>query len=90
MQYKKVVEELTKLGFSNIHLFRNNDLVTGVVDSEGSISAFYIDGKKGFTEGESFYRDTLIEIVVNTKNKGCEDIVEYREKSVYYHYKKSD
>lgn len=89
MKYKSVVEDLENMGFTNIRLYRNNALTTGWVDSEGSIASFYIDGKAYRLDGkwtakvsgaEPFYRDVPIEIVVNTKKKGCDEITEYKEK----------
>lgn len=89
MKYKSVVENLQKLGFTNIKLYRNNDLTTGWIDSEGSIASFYIDGKAYNKDGdrkadvskaEPFYRDVLIEVVVNTfKKDSCPEITEYKK-----------
>ena len=82
MMYRTVVDSLIKMGFTNIHLYRNNALITGWLDSEGSIASFTIDGKKSFSETDSFYRDVPIEIVVNTfkKNSSCKEISDVKKK----------
>ena len=83
MKYITVVETLKEMGFTDIHLYRNNDLTTGWVDSEGSIASFYVDGElvKQFEEGDSIYRNASIEIVVNTfKKNSCDDITDYKKK----------
>ena len=76
-QYREIVSELESNGFTNIHLLRGNDLVTGWVNKEGTIDSITVNGRTEFTKSDSFYCDTPIVIVVHTfKNKGCEDITE--------------
>ncbi|MBR6018862.1 MAG: hypothetical protein IK055_01430 [Lachnospiraceae bacterium] len=96
MKYKSVVEDLRKMGFTNIHLYRNNALTTGAMKNEGSIASFYIDGTAYRLDGKwtekvsgapPFYRDALIEIVVYTYSPDnivfsdkCSDITDYKKK----------
>ena len=63
------------MGFTNITVHRNNDLINGWITKEGSIASITINGSGKFEATDSFYYDVPIVIVVNTfKDKGCEDI----------------
>lgn len=74
-KYTSVVSSLKDMGFTNITVYRNNDLVNGWITKEGSIASITINGSDSFEATDSFYYDVSIVIVVNTfKNKGCEDI----------------
>ena len=76
-EYKNVVEELKKLGFTNIVLKRADDLTTGWISKEGSLESITIAGDSKFTKESAFYPSDSIVIVVHTfKNKGCEDITQ--------------
>lgn len=73
--YSSIVSSLKSMGFTNISLYRNNDLFNGWMTKEGSIESITINGSDSFEADESFYYDAPIEIIVNTfKGKGCEDI----------------
>lgn len=72
--YSTVVSELKALGFTNITVYRLDDIFWGVT-KEGSIDSISIAGNNGFTATDSFYYDAEIIIMVHTrKGKGCEDI----------------
>ena len=73
--YSSIVSSLKSMGFTNITLYRNNDLFNGWVTKEGSIASITINGGDSFESTDSFYYDVPIVIIVNTfKRKGCEDI----------------
>ena len=73
--YSSIVSSLKSMGFTNITLYRNNDLFNGWVTKEGSIASITINGGDSFESTDSFYYDVPIVIIVNTfKGKGCEDI----------------
>lgn len=73
--YSSVVTMLKDMGFSNVRVYRNDDLINGWVTKEGSIDSISIDGKDNFEATEVFQYDVPIVIVVNTfEGKGCEDI----------------
>lgn len=75
--YSSVVSNLKNKGFTNIVLFRKDNLITGVKTKEGSIESITIDGNGNFSATDEFYKDDKIEIVVNTfKGKGCSDITQ--------------
>lgn len=75
--YSSVVSELKDTGFTNIQLYRNNNLINGLITKEGSIASISIAGNDGFSETDSFYYDDPIVIVVNTfSDRGCEDIID--------------
>lgn len=74
-KYSSVVSSLKDMGFTNITVYRNNDLLNGWITKEGSIASITINGSDSFEATDSFYYDATIVIVVNTfKDKGCEDI----------------
>lgn len=74
-KYSSVVSSLKDMGFTNITVYRNNDLFNGWITKEGSIESITINGRDSFEATDIFYYDTPIVIVVNTfKDKGCEDI----------------
>lgn len=74
-EYKKVVATLEAMGFTNIQLERNNELINGLLKKEGSVESITINGNASFTESARFDYYMPIVIVVNTyKDKGCEDI----------------
>lgn len=73
--YSTVVSELKALGFTNIKVYRKNDLINGLITKEGAVDSISIAGNNSFTAPDSFYYDDEIEIFVHTfKGKGCEDI----------------
>ncbi len=73
--YSTVVSELKTLGFTNIKVYRENDLITGLLNKEGSVDSISIAGKDSFTATDSFNYDSEIVILVHTfEGKGCEDI----------------
>ena len=73
--YSTVVNELKALGFTNIKLYREDDLFNGWITKEGAIDSISIAGNSSFTATDSFYYDAEIIILVHTfKGKGCEDI----------------
>ena len=73
--YSSIVSSLKSMGFTNITLYRNNDLFNGWVTKEGSIASITINRGDSFESTDSFYYDVPIVIIVNTfKRKGCEDI----------------
>lgn len=74
-KYSSIISSLESMGFSNIIVYRNNDLFNGWINKEGSIASITINGSDSFEPTDSFYYDAPIVIVVNTfKDKGCEDI----------------
>lgn len=74
-KYSSVVAELKDMGFINILVYRNNDLINGWITKEGSIDKISINGNDSFSDSDTFRYDAQIIIVVNTFNgKGCEDI----------------
>lgn len=74
-KYSSVISLLKDMGFTNITVYRNNDLFNGWITKEGSVESITINGSNSFEATDSFYYDTPIVIVVNTfKDKGCEDI----------------
>lgn len=74
--YSTVVSELKALGFTNIKVYRENDLINGWVTKEGAVNSISIAGNSSFTNTDSFYYDAEIIILVHTfKGKGCEDII---------------
>ena len=73
--YSSIVSSLKSMGFTNITLYRNNDLFNGWVTKEGSIASITINGGDSFESTDSFYYDVPRVIIVNTfKGTGCEDI----------------
>lgn len=73
--YTDIVAWLKSLGFTKITLKRTNDLVTGWINSEGSIKSISISGNDDFGENAAFdYNAEIVIIVYTFKNKGCEDI----------------
>ena len=72
--YSTVVNELKTLGFTNITVYRLDNIFLGIT-KEGSVDSISIAGNSDFTATDSFYYDAEIIIMVNTrKGKGCEDI----------------
>ena len=72
--YSTVVSEFKALGFTNITVYRLDDIFWGIT-KEGSIDSISIAGNNDFTAADSFYYDAEIIIMVHTrKGKGCEDI----------------
>ena len=73
--YSTVVNELKSLGFTNIKVYREDDLINGWITKEGSVDSISIAGNNSFTATDSFYYDAEIIILVHTfEEKGCEDI----------------
>jgi len=72
--YSTVVNELKNLGFTNITVYRLDDIFWGIT-KEGSVDSISIAGNSDFTATDSFYFDAEIIIMVHTREgKGCEDI----------------
>ena len=73
--YSSVVTQLRNMGFSNITVYRNDDLINGWITKEGSIESISFGGKNSFNDTDSFRYDVPVVIVVNTKKgEGCDDI----------------
>lgn len=73
--YSSVISLLKEMGFTNITVYRNNDLFNGWITKEGSIESISINGEDSFEDTASYNYNAPIVIVVNTfKEKGCEDI----------------
>lgn len=60
--YKDVVKQLQEVGFTNIQLTRDKDLITGWVTGNGAVEEVSIAGNTAFTEKSSYKPD--VEIVV--------------------------
>ena len=52
-------------GFDNISFVRDDDLITGWITSDGSVSGITINGY-GFEEGDEFYHADSVVIHVHT------------------------
>lgn len=57
MNYKTVVSELKKMGFTNIV---KKPIKMGLFNEEGEVASISINGKKGFKRGELFDSDTEV------------------------------
>lgn len=80
-KYKSVVDSLKEMGFTNITVYRNDDLFNGWITKEGSIESISINGNETFEATNQYYYNAPIVIVVNTfKGKGCDDITKIKTK----------
>ena len=69
------------MGFTNITVYRNDDLFNGWITKEGSIESISINGNETFEATNQYYYNAPIVIVVNTfKGKGCDDITKIKTK----------
>ena len=77
MNYQTAVNELKEKGFTNIHLLRADDLVTGWIDDEKTIESITIDGKSKFSSSDKFTYNVRIDIVIHTfRFRDYDDITE--------------
>lgn len=77
MNYQTAVNELKEKGFTNIHLLRADDLVTGWIDDEKTIESITINGKSKFSSSDTFTYNDRIDIVIHTfKFRDYDDITE--------------
>ena len=77
LNYQTIANELKEKGFTNIHLLRADDLVTGWVDGDKTIKSITINGKSSFSSTDKFTYSDRIDIVVHTfKFRDYDDITE--------------
>ena len=69
MQYQEVIQLLDEIGFGNVNLIIDYDLITGWINQEGEIESITIDGNDSFKENNTFPVDVLIEIVYHDYRK---------------------
>lgn len=77
MNYQTAVNELKEKGFTNVHLLRADDPVTGWIDDEKDIKSITIDGQSKFSSSDKFTYDVRIDIVIHTfRFRDYDDITE--------------
>jgi len=67
--YKKVIEQFKKQGFTNIQVVADKDLITGWLTSDGEVEEVSIDGKTDFKEKSNYVADVEIIITYHTFKK---------------------
>ena len=60
--YERVVQELEDLGFENIDIKENPDLVIGFVSKENTVSSISIGGESNFKKDDWFYANDHVVI----------------------------
>ena len=68
--YQEVVNELKAAGFSNIETVAVDDLITGWITKENSISQISINGDFKFSSGKIFPKDAKVIISYHTFSSG--------------------
>lgn len=64
--YKDVMTELQKKGFTNIETEELDDLITGIITKEGEVESVSIDGVTDFEDGDRFPDDAEVRIIYHT------------------------
>jgi len=64
--YKTVISQLEKIGFTNIKTVVLDDLVTGWLTKDGEIKQVEINGKTSFSANTSFPKDSKIVVTYHT------------------------
>lgn len=76
-EYTEYIKYLEEKGFTNITVYRTDDLINGKINPEGTIRNIIIDGNEKFKDTDEFFYNVPIVIVVNTyKGKGYDEIVQ--------------
>ena len=65
-QYTEVVKQLKKAGFTNIKTEKIEDLITGILTSDGEVESVTIDGNDDYIEGTAFSQDAEIIVKYHT------------------------
>lgn len=93
--YKTVISELERLGFTNIEAIPNGKLVNGLLHDKGEIERITIKGESEFVAGSLFAPDVHIRITYfSYEDEEVDDLHDYSnmlelsEKSSYYKGKK--
>ncbi len=64
--YEEVVDMLHEAGFFNIELKEHDDLILGLLNSEGEVESVSFDGDQFYYEGEEFPADATVVITYHT------------------------
>ncbi len=66
IHYKQVIKTMEDMGFNNIEIFTQDDLITGWVTKDGSVAGISINGDNDFCEGDIFSKDSIVTITYHT------------------------
>jgi len=69
VSYQKVIEELTKIGFTNISTEEVDDLSVDNISEENSVAHISINGNSNFEKDDSFEQDATIIVGYHTAQK---------------------
>jgi hypothetical protein len=64
--YEKVIKQLEDAGFTNIETHKMEDLVFGLLTSDGEVEAVTIKGVENFYEGQNFEKAVKVVVYYHT------------------------
>ena len=80
-QYTDVVKQLKKAGFTNISTEKIEDLIAGILTSDGEVESVTIDGETDYIKGNDFPSDAEIVIKYHTFPEKSETVSSEEESS---------
>lgn len=60
--YREITDMLEEAGFTNVDVEAVDDLITGIIQHQGSVESISVEGKRNFKKGDEFDADVHITV----------------------------